>query len=102
MFTDEKWQAYDDYQGQHKLLSVWSMYNVDNFDDVSGIAGKQLVYAEHWGDDEIRVDLPQGDLTWGQLWAAADRAIRLSGDHHHVFIEQLDVRGGNVVLRTGS
>lgn len=105
-FTDEKWKMYSDYQEQYKLRSVWSIYSVENLDAFSGVAANELVYCNHWGGETVRVPLKAGELTWGELYHAADKAIRDSGDNHHVYIESLQVRSGPnghyVELDTGS
>lgn len=105
-FTDEKYELYRNYQKQYKLRSVWSMYNVENLDAFSGIVADELVYRNHWGDKPVHIPLRKGDVTWGELYHAADKAIRQSGDDHHVFIERLTVHQGPngpyVELNTGS
>lgn len=41
--------------------------------------------------------------TWKDLFRAADDAIRLSGDHHHIFIEGFNLtKPGVLMLHTGS
>ena len=41
--------------------------------------------------------------TWGDIYRAADWAIRNSGDSHHIFIEGFELRNGNELhLVTGS
>lgn len=102
MFTDAKWEQYRVYGEQYKLRSIWSMFEVDNLDDLSGITATRLLYKDHWGKSTVSIDLPGGDKTWGELWHAADKAILESGDDHHVFIESLDVSGDTIVLRCGS
>lgn len=93
-FTDEKYKLFSDYQEQYKLRSIWSIYSVENLDAFSGLSGTELIYCNHWGDETVRIPLKSGDLTWGELYHAADKLIRQSGDEHHVFIESLTVRKG--------
>lgn len=102
-FTDEKFNLYNEYAERNALSTVWSMYEVTDFDTPSNITATTLVYADHWGTvRNIEVNMPCGNKTWGQLYTAADRAIRQSGDTHHVFIERFRVEGDVVYLTTGS
>jgi hypothetical protein len=101
-FTDQKHDLYRKYQEQVGLYSVWSIYSVENFDAPSGITVDTLVYDEHWGPRAIEVQLRCGMKTWGDLYEAADKAIRQSGDEHHVFIEAFHVKDGRAYLTTGS
>jgi hypothetical protein len=78
----------------------WSM---DNFDFAATVdpKPKQVLYRNHWGSMPVRVGV-KGD-TWLDMWAAADTAIRNSGDDHHIFIEGLRHIGKGVYeLDTGS
>lgn len=104
-FTDEKWRAFEDYREMHKLQAVWSIYTIDNLDVMSGITADELVYGNHWGTGgAVRIPLKAGEKTWGELYHAADQAIRQSGDQHHIYIEQLQVQDNAtfVELMTGS
>ena len=101
-FTDEKCDMYRKYQAQRGLYSIWSMYNVVDFENPSGITVDTLVYEDHWGPRAIEVQMPCGMKTWGDLYAAADKAIRQSGDDHHVFIEAFRIKDGRAYLTTGS
>jgi hypothetical protein len=103
MFTDAKWAAFDQYRTQYKLISSWSIYEIDNIDAMSGITAERLVYKNHWGSSPAIIELGKGEKTWGELWHAADKAIRQSGDEHHIFIESLAVNfDGDLELDTGS
>ena len=80
--------------------SVWSM---DNYDFVAKVEPKPIsvTYRNHWGPAGVSVEVI-GD-TWLDLWEAADKAIRYSGDDHHIFIEDLKHIGDGVYeLSTGS
>lgn len=82
-----------------ELVSIWSM-DIDNL-DLKTYAGKLLIYLTHgWGTD-VTLEIPQ-DVTIETLRLLADKAIRLSGDDHHVFIEDFRVEGDKVYLGTGS
>ena len=101
-FTDEKWRAFEAYREMHKLRAVWSIYTIDNLDLMSGLSAAAVVYVDHWGPKPVRVLLKSGELTWGELFHAADAAIRQSGDDHHIYIENFRVEGTTLVLETGS
>ena len=101
-FTDEKYNLYNEYAAQHGFAAIWSVYRVSDFNDFSNITADKLVYRDHWGPSPVEVILPPGKKTWGELYAAADRAIRQSGDKHHVFIEMFYADNGVAYLVTGS
>jgi hypothetical protein len=53
------------------------------------------------GEVKVRIEGP----LWTDLWKAADQAIKLSGDGHHIFIEdftQSKTRDFELCLSTGS
>lgn len=82
-----------------ELVSIWSM-DIDDL-DLKAYAGKLLIYATNgWGTD-VTLEIPQ-DVTIESLRLLADKAIRLSGDDHHIFIEAFKVEGDKVYLETGS
>lgn len=83
------------------MRSTWSMYEeVSSFSDIAQWPKARMMhYRNHWGPEPILVKItgtgPDGQNTWGDLWRAADEAIRQSGDSHHVFIEGFN-RAGQV------
>ena len=82
---------FDEFCDQHELKSFWSCYGLGIRMDKPvpfPVEGKTIVYERHWGTSTIKVKI-EGQM-WGDLYIAADRAIRLSGDDHHVYIENLD------------
>ena len=85
--------------------STWSAYVPNSFDDEHTYPDiTKIVYAEHFGRGVVEVPI-EGN-TWADLWKAADRAMVLSGDNHHVFIENFEKRTINgedvLTLVTGS
>lgn len=81
-----------------ELVSVWSM-DIDDL-DLKAYAGKLLIYGTSgWGTD-VTLEIPQ-DVTIESLRLLADKAIRLSGDDHHIYIEDFRVEGDKVYLETG-
>lgn len=103
----------DEKQNQHyqevenelgNLKSIWSLYEVrDLRTDHYYRGARELLYKDHWGTNPIRVNI-QGTL-WKDLWLAADQAIQLSGDTHHIFVESFHKskdEPGVLILSTGS
>lgn len=98
---DRKSDYYSEIKDQRQFRSIWSMFAVDNLDQPHPFASTQLIYTAHWGAKSVEVPI-QGP-TWQDLWSAADSAIRLSGDSHHIFIENFQLNEqGQLELYTGS
>ena len=105
---ETKHDYYREYQELHKLQAIWSVYELDpakGFDSVDPYTGtgQYIVYDNHWGGSDVVVKI--GGPTWGDLYRAADEAIRASGDSHHVFIESFTPirdKPGHLRLSTGS
>lgn len=96
----EYWQ---EWGFNNNLKSQWCLTEVgQSADEPTNFGNRQvLVYAEHFGDEEVVVTIP--GPTWGDLYKAADAAITASGDEHHCFIEGFEVRSdGRLYLSTGS
>jgi hypothetical protein len=108
MITDDfdtKWKYYDTLKDRNEFRSVWSIYEVKDMYEFSGLEAENLVYKDHWGHEQaVTVPLPAGKLTWWDLWSAADKAIIESDDSHHIFIEDFKKSkdGKTLFLRTGS
>lgn len=91
----------------HNLVeSVWSIVDVDDFDEVPFPHARWLVYEDYSRtetEEPIKIELPE-NATWLDLWKAANKAIVQSGDSHHIYIE--DIRespdGRMLHLFTGS
>ena len=83
--------------------SIWSLSGRDvlDFSQPHPFTDAATVTHElHWGDEPV-VQAIRGN-TWMDLWRAAEAAIRVSQDLHHVFIEAFEVRGDTLVLQCGS
>lgn len=78
--------------------SIWSDFDVDDFTQIPFAATGMIYLGNH-----IPV---QENSTWLDLWKAAEKLIRLSGDRHHIFIESITLQRFNgvdiLVLSTGS
>jgi hypothetical protein len=98
---DRKSDAYEAVRKGAKLEAIWSIYEVDDLSQLHPYVGATEVhYKDHWGEQPVSV--PVLGATWADLYAAADAAIRASGDLHHIFIEQFRPQGNRLVLSTGS
>lgn len=100
---ETKSELFDRTRTNLGLTSIWSIYEVDFFvaDHTFGQGKTRLVYKDHWGKEPVVVEI-HGN-TWASLWIAADKAIRASGDEHHVYIEQFTSSDADtLVLSTGS
>lgn len=73
-------------QEQIGATSIWSIEEATDLNANHPYVGATHVsYTEHWGDQKPSVEIK--GTTWKDLYRAADKAIRMSGDQHHVFIE---------------
>ena len=87
--------------------SIWSMSEVTDFDSsfrkYYNIEDAPRVAVTYQG---VTVVMEDTEITWKDLFKAADRAIKLSGDTHHIFIEGFQVSRENeqtsLMLSTGS
>lgn len=84
------------------FISMWSIYDgVINIDEASPYQATAMVYKDHWGIP-VTIPLPEGRLTWFQLWKAAEQCISRSNDLHHIFIEGFVCNDNTLELITGS
>jgi hypothetical protein len=99
---DDKANLFDEIKMENKFTTVWSIYEVDNIYGYSGIVaeeGTALAYLN------VSIPLPAGQLTWFELWKAANEAVVMTGDDHHCFIEsftQSSISPTTILLGTGS
>ena len=82
---DTKFDYFDTSRSELGLSAVWSIYEVDNLNEVHPFVGatKVIYRAYGSGDHEVAIN----GTTWKSLYIAADTLIRESGDNHHIFIE---------------
>ena len=97
---DSKMDYYSEYQREHDFAAIWSMYElpIHGFLENHPYPSDAFVV---YGRGHVPVMGP----TWGDLYRAADCAIRNSGDDHHIFIEAFTVNQSDpqlLVLHTGS
>jgi hypothetical protein len=67
--------------------TVFSVYEVDNINELSGITADYMTN----GLDATQIQLENKELTWLELWAAADNLYKKIGDTEHLFVESFDV-----------
>ena len=99
---DLRMDHYSEFKKANQLQTIWSMFEVPNLNDSHdyGVI-RSLVYKQHWGPEPVEVAVE--GTTWGDLYRAADSAIRKSGDDHHIFIEGFEfVTSDKIQLTTGS
>ena len=93
---------YTDFKQANQLQTIWSMFEVRDLNEPHDYGQiRTIVYKDHWGPEAVEVAVEGG--TWGDLYRAADQAIRSSGDLHHIFIESFQfVKSDQMRLTTGS
>ena len=83
---EDKMEHYSAVQSELGLGSIWSIFTVEDLNQPHPYAAAvEICYRDHWGDEPVYETIP--GPTWRDLYVAADRCIRRSGDGHHVFIE---------------
>lgn len=88
---ERKMDAFHLAQTSHGFKTIWSLYEVEDLEQQHPfVNAREICYRDHWGKEPVYETIKtegQGHGTWMELWAAADRCIRRSGDDHHIFIE---------------
>jgi hypothetical protein len=98
---DRKMAYYREYQENSGFGSIWSIYDVSTDSGFFGLHPWQGASVLVYGRTTVKIPGP----TWGDLYRAADQAMDLSGDDHHIFIEGFDRYGQDnsiLQLTTGS
>lgn len=102
---DARFEHYETKRKQYKFKSVWSIFEVP---DVEYEVTPDLVDITHvkYYNQLVAVEKGNGQLTWVDLWRAANEAIIASGDLNHVYVEAFYQRAedpkGVYQLVTGS
>jgi len=94
---DSKMDYYGRFQRENGLRSIWSIYELPIHGflrDHPYPSDSFVVYHGH--------HVPVMGCTWGDVYRAADRCIRLSDDQHHIFVEGFELVGNELRLTTGS
>jgi hypothetical protein len=85
---EDKMEHYSTVQQELGLEAIWSMFEVQDLNQPHPYAAaREILYKDHWG--AAAVSEPIEGPTWRDIYSAADRCIRGSGDDHHIFIEAL-------------
>jgi len=67
--------------------TVFSVYEVEDVNALSGITADYMTN----GLDATQIQLENKELTWLELWAAADNLYKKIGNTEHLFVESFDV-----------
>jgi hypothetical protein len=95
---DRKYDYYARFKAEHKLEAIWSMYEIGEHGFLQDHPYSSDAFVVYQGGH-----VPVFGNTWGDIYRAADWAIRNSGDQHHIFIEAFELKNGNELhLVTGS
>jgi hypothetical protein len=95
---DRKMDYYSRFKEENRLEAIWSMYELGEHGFLQAHPYPDTAFVCYQGGH-----VPVFGSTWGDIYRAADWAIRNSGDMHHVFIEGFEVKNGNELhLVTGS
>jgi hypothetical protein len=94
---DAKMDYYGDFQRQNGLAAIWSVYDLPPHGFLSDHPFPSDAFVVYQGK-QVSVY----GQTWGDVYRAADLAIELSGDDHHIFIEHFEQVGNELRLITGS
>lgn len=101
--SDRKYAHYDSVRKDLGLNAIWSITEVDNLNERHPFPSDAfVVYKNHWGENK-QVHCAVYGGTWAAVYVAANACIRDSGDEHHVFIENFELKNGNELhMVTGS
>lgn len=103
---DRKMDYYNRFKTENGLSAIWSIFELNEHGflyDHPYKGALKVAYSQHWGDEAVFEEI-QG-TTWADLYRAADRCIRRSGDGHHCFIEAFTPNREcpqQLILHTGS
>jgi hypothetical protein len=98
---DRKMDYYRKHQENSGYGSIWSLYEVSDDSGFFNLHPWQGARILVYQGITVIIKGP----TWGDLYRAADEAIELSEDDHHIFIEGFDRYGTDnsmLQLTTGS
>ena len=95
---DRKMDYYNRFKAENKLEAIWSMYELPEHGFLKNHPYLSDAFVVYQGGH-----VPVFGPTWGDIYRAADWAIRNSGDSDHIFIEDFVVKNNNELhLVTGS
>ena len=82
-----KIEKFADIADLNGFETQFCLYEVENVNELSGITADYMTN----GLDDTQIQLENKELTWLELWAAADTLYRSIGDTEHLFVETFDV-----------
>jgi hypothetical protein len=95
---DRKMDYFRRFQEENRLETIWSIYELEEHGFLKDHPYSSDAFVCYQGQH-----VPVFGNTWGDIYRAADWAIRNSGDQHHIFIEAFELKNGNELhLVTGS
>lgn len=85
---DRRYKHYEAMRSYFSYHSVWSIYEVERLDNSLPSNYLDITHVKYY-NQLVKVEKREGavGLDWLALWAAAEKAILLSNDTHHIFIE---------------
>lgn len=102
--AEDRFNHYEAMRQYYGLSAVWSMTEYDRLDDNTDRDIKTIKYYNVIVPVVKRPEHPW--LRWTDVYEACDKAIKQSGDEHHIFIEYLHREDsdpeGQYTLSTGS
>jgi hypothetical protein len=102
--SEDRFEHYEAMRKHYGLSAVWSMMEYDRLDDNTDKDIKTIKYYDVIVPVVKRPEHPW--LRWTDVYEACDKAIKESGDEHHIFIEYLHREDsdpeGQYKLSTGS
>ena len=99
--------AYEAIGSRHSFVSVWSMFEIEDLTAPHPFDGVSMMV--HYDSDYAPIQMSIQDSTrpgtWLDLWRTADKLIKMSGVHNHIYVEGFKVSRDNpslLLLQTGS
>jgi hypothetical protein len=96
---------WSDVRDTNNFMSIWSIYDVGSdcnatVDEDLRVAFEQGAVLKYMGNvAKLETDI---NVTWLDVWKGVDQLIRMSEDHHHLYIEAFVIAGNEVKIITGS
>jgi len=78
-------------QKENNFKTIWCIDEIENLNETSFISADYITD----GVNDIKVELPNKELTWLELWKYADDLNNLIGYSEHLFIESFEVKQVN-------
>ena len=97
MTEDESIQFEKDYerfsiiQDENNFKTEWCLYEIKNVNEDSELSA-DIITNGLKRDKDFKVELPNKELTWLDLWKYADELYELIGDSEHMFVESFEVK----------